>query len=370
MTVPNLEPIDGYLRDVSPAVLTSPYAGNWWMSSTVTRIPETAVGWLVAQGWQVVSTYDEDDVTYYTLTRQSMNSWMILQSLLNAYTFAYNEGRSFNAIRYNDLLWNYNELLNKTRGTLDTIGDVSDGHVSLYLTTIDELWAEVQTETGLCKTDIESAGDAVDEQLALYVSKLNTIEADFDTHAAITRALLVGLGDTEEARINEQFDNALNKARQGLMSRGLYSSVMYAQLEARVERERSEALITLADRLAREKVDNEHKLYMEQFQTQQAVLSGRTQYNQQQLAKGGFLVDMRVKVLMTAVQGLLEKATARMGVRDKEQALMAYQLSTRNDVVAALLNTVERREDTYPDMSSISRLVAGLGDAGSGWTVP
>jgi len=370
MTVPDLDPINGYIRDVSPRVLFPPYTPAWWMSSYVTRVPETAVGWLVAQGWQVTGTYDEDDVTYYTLTRQSMNHPLILQGLMNEYTAAYNEGRAHNAIRYNDLLYNYNRMLNRTRGTLDEIGDVSDNHLSLYLTTMDDLWAETEEQTNQDKEDLEDIEDVIDGALALYVGKLNTIEADFDTHAAVVRALLIDLGETEEARIGEQFDNALAKAKQGLVSRGLYSSAIYAQLEARIERERSEALITLADRLAREQVDNEHKLYMEQLQVQQAVLGGRQTYTQQQMSKGQWLVDVRHKILMTTMQAMLEKANARLGVRDREDKLMAYQLDTRNNIAMGLFSVIERREDTYPSLESMSKIVAGLGDSGGAWITP
>lgn len=370
MAVPNIIPVDGFIRDISPAVMYSPYSAAWWTSSYVTRVPETAVGWLVAQGWQIVGTYDEDDVTYYNLARQSMQNWKILQTLLDSYTFSYNEGRAHNSIRYNDILYNYNRTINKTRQQLDVQGDVSDVHLSLYLTTVDELWSEVETETGVMKDDIEASGDLIDPQLALYLTKLNTIDADWTTHAATTRALLVDLGTTETARINEQFDNALAKAKQGLISRGLYSSVLFAQLEARIERERTEALGALNDRLAREKVDNEHKLFMEQMQTTTTVMGGRVEYVNQQMRRNQWLVDTRHKVLMTSMQGMLEKANARLGVRDREDKLLSYQLDTRNNLAIGMFGFQERREDSYPSLESITKLVAGLGESGGGWVTP
>jgi hypothetical protein len=94
MAVPDLIPVPGTIRDISPVVKYSPYSGNWWLNSYIDRVPETAVGWMVAQGWQVVSTYAEEDdgQTFYVMSRQSMQNWMILQTLLNEYTQAYNEG--------------------------------------------------------------------------------------------------------------------------------------------------------------------------------------------------------------------------------------------------------------------------------------
>jgi hypothetical protein len=202
--------------------------------------------------------------------------------------------------------------------------------------------------------------------LALYIAKINAIEADYDTHAATVRALLVNLGVTERARINEQFDNALAKARQGLVSRGLYSSVLFTAIEARVERERSEALVTLADKLAREKVDDEHKLFGEYLSTKEVVLGGRVRYIASLMQKSQ-LQDTKTRLVMALMTARMEKANARMGVRQVEEKLMAYQLETRNNLAIALHAQVNDRVDTVPDLEGISKMIAGLGDSGGGW---
>jgi hypothetical protein len=117
--------------------------------------------------------------------------------------------------------------------------------------------------------DTEITGHTADYQgiLDLFVS-------DYTTHATTARALLVDLGTTELARINEQFDNLLAGKAQQLVNRGFYSSALIAQTDARVERERNEAISALNDRLAREKLDNEHKLYGELFQVRDKQTAG------------------------------------------------------------------------------------------------
>jgi hypothetical protein len=369
MPVPDLDPINGYWRDVSPAAMWSPYTPAWWATSTVTRIPETAVGWLVAQGWQITGTETKDDVTYYTLTRQSMQNWMILQTLLDSFTFSFNEGRSHNSIRYNDLISNWNSMLVATRGTLNTIGDVSNRHVSLFLTQIDTLLADLETDVGDIKDELDGIRDDIDAQLALYLTKLETLDAKYTTHQALSRGLLVGLGTTESARINEQWDNELSKARQGLVNRGLYSSVLYAQIEARIERERSEALTKWNDQLAREKNENEHVLYKEGMATDESVLGGRIRYIAQLMSKVG-VQDKKHQLVLSLMQARMEKANARLGIRDREEKLQAYQLSERNNIAIAMHQQVNAREDTYPDLSSIGRLVAGIADSSGGWITP
>jgi hypothetical protein len=371
MTVPDLDPINGIWNNdlVAPAPMWSPYTPAWWSTSMATKVPETAVGYLVAQGWQIVRAYTEDDINYYDLARQSMQNWMILQTLLDSYTFAYNEGRAHNFIRYDDLVKNWNRMLVATRGTLNTIRDVSDGHVSLFLTQIDTLLADLETDVGDIKGELDGVSDDIDAQLALYLSKLETLDGQFTTHRSTSRDLLVGLGTTETARINEQWDNELAKAYQGLVNRGLYSSVLYAQLEARIERERSEALTKWNDQLAREKNENEHTLYKEQMATDEAVLGGRVRYIAQLMAKVG-VQDKKHQLVLSLMQARMEKANARLGVRDREEKLMAYQLDTRNNIAIAMHQQVNAREDSYPDMSSVAKLVSGLGDAGGGWLQP
>ena len=79
--VPDLDKIPIQETDITPATLYSPYAPSWWMNSVISGIPEASVGWLVAQGWQVVGTTETDGVTYYNLTRQSIQQWKVLQQL-------------------------------------------------------------------------------------------------------------------------------------------------------------------------------------------------------------------------------------------------------------------------------------------------
>jgi hypothetical protein len=659
MTVPALPLSGGTLRDVSPTTITSPYTGTWWLSNYIVGVPESALGWLVAQGWQVANAAtDEDGVTTYALSRQSMNSWMILQSLLNQFVSAYNEGRAANSIRYNDVIDLWTNLLNVTRSTLNTHADVSDGHVTVYLGYLDDLQTEVDTQVAAIEADMSVASSQVAVQLASYLSRLVTLESQYDTHATTMTALinqfaselstflasysasvdrlesaltvhqaaadaiktegtaaltahevdygalilatqsdytahaatvdvllseltaqlgshvtaidallasslndystldnevnalldtldtefgeysvdanallgyvlsdygthsslasgyLTGLGTVDTARINEQFDNLKSRSMQGLMDRGLYSSSLFVPIDTRIERERSEALSKLADQLNREKLDNQHKLYAQQLDVRIRTLDGKTRvfslqqdviryraetltrlhgqlqevrnrtvaakgqllelrrqvaqfntatrdsllaqklnvdklaldasdrlyqygetlrklrlgdehqmfselaavygrdieavvksyeaqravltaiatqrehllaqflesrgralgaqekYNAMSLQNGQFLSETRQRMIATTMQARLARASGRMDVRDKEEKIMAYQLDTRNNLAVGLFGFVERREDSYPDMSEITKLVAGLGDSGGGWVTP
>ena len=68
----------------------TPYSALWWSSQTITGIPESSVGWMVSQGWQITSvTYIQDGqppTPRYNMSKQALDNSQILQSLLNEYT--------------------------------------------------------------------------------------------------------------------------------------------------------------------------------------------------------------------------------------------------------------------------------------------
>ncbi|GAG50155.1 unnamed protein product, partial [marine sediment metagenome] len=92
--VPLLDPAQGEI--VFPDLLT-PYSSLWWNTYNISGIPNDAVGWMVAQGWQITDVaYDNapnPPVPYYALSKTALQNEAILQSLLNSYTVAYNDAR-------------------------------------------------------------------------------------------------------------------------------------------------------------------------------------------------------------------------------------------------------------------------------------
>lgn len=370
MTIPDFNPTTTINRPLYPKLFNSPYSPSWWTTVSATGITETSVGYLLAQGWTITRTYVTDDVTYYDLTKQVMMNWMVLQSMLDSYTYAYNEGRDFNATRYNDLITSWGNLIVNTREQLDTQGDLSDAHMTIYATTVTNLLSDLEADILLPEAEIEDVKGDINAQLDLYLVRLNELVANYDTHAALTRGLLTGFGTTETARINEQFDNLLSAAKQGMVNRGLYSSVLFATIQTRIERERSEALTKWNDTLSREKIDHEHKLFAELMDTKRAEIAGRTTFTAAALQKSSFYVESRTKLIGILLQGRIEKANAVLAVRDREDKTMAFQLDTYNNVVMALHAFQERSNFEYPELQSVTQVVAGLGDQSAGWIVP
>lgn len=264
----------------------------------------------------------------------------------------------------------YINAITRCRLHVDKMADVSNGHVVTYLGQMEELVDSVESETATALADMTDAGTALATRLQEYLTLLNTLEGIYDTHEATAEWFLTDLGMAELARINEQFDNALAKNLQSLTDRGLYSSAIVTAITARVERERSEAITNLNDRLAREKLDNEHKLYEQEISLKGMVLDGRLKYNAGLLTKTQFMVEVRKELALTVMQARMARISGTMDIRDREEKLMAYQLDTHNNLAIGLWGFIERREDDYPSMEQITRLIAGLGDQGGGWIQP
>ena len=339
MAVTDMSTIDpsASIHDISPVSRSSPYTAYWWTNSFVQAIPESSVAWMLAQGWQIISTNSDTSTTpattTYNMGRQSMQNWLILQTLMNSFTSAYNEGRAANDTRYEDIVRMWDEVITKSQTHYDQMGDVQNAHVAVYvsnltgilstidahisaartsavdnavavtskldafITDMDELVTGYNAHLAAINTVIATESSDLTTFLAAHEAALDELETEFDTHLTAIRTLettantnstahiatlqaqldampteytshktvaeafLTDLGTTELARINERFDNLLASSEQKITDRGFYSSNLVTQSDVRIERERDEAIAALNDKLNREKLDNEHKLY-------------------------------------------------------------------------------------------------------------
>ena len=105
MAVTDLTTVTPNTPNLNPYRHTSPYTGTWWNQFYVSGVPHETMSWMIAQGWRVLgTTLDRSQtppVTYYTLGREAMQNWVILQSLMNQLTIGYNDANEANSLRYN-----------------------------------------------------------------------------------------------------------------------------------------------------------------------------------------------------------------------------------------------------------------------------
>lgn len=460
MTTPNLpqmNPVSEMIHGVPPPLAYTPYSDLWFTQSNVTNVDREMMGWLTAQGWKVTDT-DYDNTTSpptpsYSMSKQSMNNWQILQELMFQLTVAHNDANTINYLRYRDIITIWNHAFLQSQQQYDAMNTKSNADVVIYMSAFNDDTAAIAQQIGIARSEALGESDRVAGQLAAYVTKLDDIEAnyqshaariavlltsqtdaltnylaayearldtldseytthtgtlddlladqtsdlsshittqlanidtllsdytthaatvnalktsaqavltahgstvesmltsilsdytdldssvtasltelgtafddhsttyetiladltaDFTTHAALTRGYLTGLGVTELARIEEVFDGRLADVAQNLVNRGFYSSALLNDEQERVERERSQAIVELNDRLNREKVANEHQLFAEQFQMRGRNLEGQDR-----------LYGIQQDVLRYEAQQAYQLFGQLQGVRDRTLA--------------------------------------------------
>ena len=317
----------------------TPYTPAWWVTQNITQIPNDSIGWLLAQGWQIVGNPTFDNTTvpptpYYDMTRQSLQNWIILQSLLEEYTRAKNVADTNNTTRYNDIVSSWSEMLETSHDQFEFQSAERESYATLYLGNLDTYMNEVDT------------------LIDFNQFELNKLEPEYTTHTGVANAFLVGLGATDLARINEEFAASLAVQLQLLTDRGLYSSAVAVDITARSDRDRDEQIQALNDRLMREKLTNQHQVYG------------------QQVTMRGMLAEHRHRAILEKMNESVQRLAGITSTHEECMRLMAYQLDERNKILIGLYGFVERRDDVPPSFESLTQLATGLGDAGGGWVTP
>lgn len=316
--------------------------------------------------------------------RQSFSHADATQLLLNSMMLSFNEGRTLNDRRYDDLVANLQALLANHQADIGTFLDDSvtsaTGYVTLLLSGVDQLetdhttfeadllaidsgdrdtaltqlktiWqdaattleAEYATMTagldipGLI-AEVGAAVDELDDALTRFVDETSdladTLLSDFTSHETTATAFLTGLGTTELARINEAYDNMLARNNQLLVNRGFYASAIPTQMEVQVERERDEKIAELNDRLNREKFENQHRLYEQKYRMRLGALDvsyralqGAAEVLNARLAHGQWASRIRHEVATLSINAKL----ALLGLREKYYQFLLQSIGWETD---------------------------------------
>jgi len=331
MSVPVVPWLDPGQSLIDLPRVENPYLSVWWTSQAVSGIPEGVMGWLVSQGWEITNVAEDTSTTPYTYTytlgKQGLQPWQVLLSLCNSYTIAANDARDANEFRYNQIVRNWSYMLDNTQTQFAQQVAQQDAWYGLYLSNLSDYL-----------NDIDGLVDGIRDALPV----------EYAIHAEKASGYLTGLGQTELARINEEFAASLSVQLQDLIGRGLYSSAVAADIKARNARDKSEQITALNDRLNREKLEDSHRLYGQRVQ----------------------LSEFQHTMIQAKMQSKLTRLEGWKSVHESNMALMKYQLDVRNNLLVGLYSFVERREDVGPEWKDMASMIAGLGDSAGGWLTP
>lgn len=396
MTIPVVPYEDPDQGTITTPDMVNPFTTVWWAAQTITGVPEVVMGWLVANGWQITGltpdTTTNPPTMYYALSRQGLQSESVLLSLCNSYTVAANDAKWANEFRYNEILTDWQEAIASSQAHFEAQVVEQNTQAGVFMadldTFTDQLEVLVAEITPLIDAAVSSsnslASQCQSEQDAyetVVAGILADIQADYDAHGSTAPAYLTGLGTTELARINEQFAASLSVQLQDLVDRGLYSSAIATDITARNTRDRDAQIQALNDRLNREKLENQHLLYKQQFAMRLQLLGATDRAHSLALDvlkyRSALVVgnaQAAVEARSRAIAALMDIAVRHLDglktVWSENQRLMAYQLDERNKLLIGLYGFVERREDIAPEWKDMATMIAGLSDSGGGWLTP
>ena len=172
------------------------------------------------------STTEQDGGPYWyafqrlRLKRRKMQSETVLQDMIESFTKAYNEGRTVNDERYDELVALYSIMLRRTEDEANAFAGLS----------VDDF-----------KPLAEMVTKAVKKALEDYAASVGDIPDDWMK--------------SRIEEINRKFDALLGEAKSKMVSAGTYNSTVWPTTASGIERDRQVALNELRDTMVTLKID-------------------------------------------------------------------------------------------------------------------
>lgn len=271
---------DPSFSDISPSDLTAPDISEWFSSETQ-GAPDTIAPYLAAHGFKPIQSnpyYVDDEFAGWLINmhRTKFEHAEAIQSLINKMTEAYNEGRTHNDKRYEDLISNLEDLLDKAQQHMDSAKTELDADIVLHMTTLQNL-------------------DAT------YSDFFTDVQSDLD-----------GLTVTMEAdrtRVNDAFDAEDSRATQDLANRGFYSSGMISNIQAGIEERRQLALTEVSERekrLIAEITLRKNEVYRNVLAMRQGLIAAQMELTNREQQFLAYQLDTRNKLAL-AMFGFVER---------------------------------------------------------------
>ena len=154
------------------------------------------------------------------LKRRKMQSELVLKDMIASFTKAYNEGRTINDERYDELVALYSLMLSRTENEANAFAGLS----------VDDFKPLAKLVTDEIKKAIED-----------YKNAVGSLPDDWMK--------------SRIAEINRKYDALLAQAKSDMVSKGTYNSTVWPTTASGIERDRQIALNDLKDEMVATKVD-------------------------------------------------------------------------------------------------------------------
>lgn len=175
------------------------------------------------------------------------------------------------------------------------------------------------------EADLAEIGENDDDYEKLVEDILEAWLAAHGEYAGKMEGALDDYGDSIRRQIDIRFNGAQAQARQNLISRGMYNTTIRETVETGIERNRQLALTDAEDKINTRQVELIDRVYKAKADIYKAILAARD----------------RLKLH-------LDSALDR-------------RLAARNQMLRAMLEFMERRQDITPSMKDVTALAMQLG---------
>ncbi len=271
---------DPSFSDISPSSTSTPDISQWF-SGEVRGAPDILAPYLAAHGykpfqWQPYLVDGEFAGFLVNMERVTFNHGAAIQDLLTRMTAAYNEGRQSNDTRYEDLIRNLDDLLDKAQQHMDS-----------------------------AKTDL-------DAQIVLHMARLDTLEDEYDDFFTDIQTDLDGLTvslDADRTRVNNQFDALVTASQQDLANRGFYSSGLISGIESGIEERRALALTEITEREQRLIADitlKKNGIYVDVLKMRSGLIGAKMELTNRQQQFLAYQLDTKNNLAL-AMFGFVER---------------------------------------------------------------
>jgi len=273
MVMTTIQP-PNYITDTDPTDATAKTVSSWYKDESASGVSEENIAWMIAQGWRQDgdATKDGEGNKTFKMKRRQVDSEKLLQDLVSDYTTAYNEGRTLNDSRYDEI-------------------------VTLY---------SVMQRNSQIDWQSREAGDTTTERLILILT--NALDSDYDSYESTARALMNGYGTSLLVAINTRFDNLLTSAAQDLTNRGMYNSTVWTAVAAGIETQRSIALADANDQIALRQTGLRTQLHHDKSTMRSKVISASERVWTLISASADTRLNSR-NAVMTALLSFMERRT-------------------------------------------------------------
>lgn len=201
------------------------------------------INFLIARGWACTSWHLTDPTAITDWAVMQKGQWhpnRVLQDLLEDFNTSYNEGRTLNDQRYDEIL---------------------------------SLWAALQDKT---EDELNSIEDDEDSFEALVTAIFTSISSDFTSYETDSDNRFDSWGNSLREIVDDDADALLASKEANMRARGLYNTTLWDAIEVGIERERTDADVNVEDKILLRQQELDDRLYTAQTQMRDRLVAARS----------------------------------------------------------------------------------------------